>query len=75
MHQILTIDLIRYENDEMTNEEEVVFFQKLIDTGMAWTLQGHYGRQAQRYIEEGFCTDPRQGGTVTPTRKRSTRKA
>lgn len=55
MHQILTEDLIRYENDEMTNEEEVVFFQKLIDTGMAWTLQGHYGRQAQRYIEEGLC--------------------
>jgi hypothetical protein len=70
--QLLTEDLIRYENDEMTSEEEVVFFQKLIDTGMAWTLQGRYGRTAQRLIQEGRCTAPRQGGTVTPVGKGST---
>lgn len=62
MNQILTDDLIKYENDEMTSAEEVVFFQKLIDTGMAWTLQGHYGRTAQRFIEEGLCTQSRPGG-------------
>lgn len=55
MKQIKTEDLIKYENDEMTNEEEVVFIQKLIDTGMAWTLQGHYGRTAERFIKEGLC--------------------
>ena len=55
MNQILTEDLIKYEADDMTTEEEVAFFQKLIDTGMAWTLQGHYGRLAERFIEEGLC--------------------
>jgi hypothetical protein len=74
LKQIKTEDLIRYENDEMTNEEEVVFFQKLIDTGMAWTLQGHYGRIATALIKDGLCTDPRQGGTVTPIGKRSASK-
>lgn len=55
MIQILTKDIIRYEGSEMTKEEEVIFFQKLIDTGMAWTLQGHYGRNAQALIDEGLC--------------------
>ena len=55
MKAIKTEDLIKYENDEMTSEEEVVFFQKLIDTGMAWTLQGHYGRVATAMIKEGLC--------------------
>lgn len=55
MQQLKTEDIIKYEADEMTTEEEVVFFQKLIDTGMAWTLQGHYGRMAERFIEEGLC--------------------
>lgn len=55
MKQLKTEDLIRYENDEMTSEEEVVFFQMLIDTGMAWTLQGHYGRTAEHFIKEGLC--------------------
>lgn len=55
MTEIKTEDLIKYENDEMTDEEEVIFFQKLIDTGMAWTLQGSYGRRAEGLIEAGLC--------------------
>lgn len=55
MNEIKTEDLIKYENDEMTDAEEIVFFQKLIDTGMAWSLQGSYGRNAERLINEGLC--------------------
>jgi len=48
-------ELIRYENDEMSEEEIILFFQKLINNGMAWTLQGHFGRTATRLIEAGYC--------------------
>tara|TARA_X000001388_G_scaffold74110_1_gene66629 strand:- start:251 stop:430 length:180 start_codon:yes stop_codon:yes gene_type:complete len=44
-----------YESGEMTEDEIVEFFQQLIDSGMAWTLQGHYGRTAAYLIEQGFC--------------------
>jgi len=51
----LTNKIIRYENDEMTQEEEIEFFQELINTGMCWNLQGHYGRTALELIERGLC--------------------
>tara|TARA_B100001248_G_C27077844_1_gene316941 strand:- start:121 stop:297 length:177 start_codon:yes stop_codon:yes gene_type:complete len=47
--------IIAYENNEMTQEEVIEFFQELIDTGHAWRLQGHYGRTALRLIEYGYC--------------------
>ena len=56
MQQLKTDDVIKYEAGEMTREEEVSFFQKLIDTGMAWKLQGHYGRNAERLRREALCT-------------------
>jgi len=47
--------IMSYEADEMSQEEEISFFQELINSGMAWNLQGHYGRMAVRLIEEGLC--------------------
>ena len=38
------------------NEEELEAWQYLIDTGMAWKLQGWFGRTAKRLIDEGYCT-------------------
>ena len=32
------------------------FFADLIATGLAWRLQGHYGREAKRYIQNGLVT-------------------
>ena len=51
-------DIIAYENGDMQEEEMIQFFQGLIDSGAAWTLQGHYGRMAQNLIEDGVCTLP-----------------
>lgn len=41
---------------EADSEEQVIeAWQKLIDTGMAWQLQGWFGRQAMSLIDAGIC--------------------
>jgi len=52
---VSTNKIIDYESDEMTEEEMIIFFQELIDTGLAWRLQGHYGRTAASLIKRGYC--------------------
>lgn len=46
--------IMDYESGQMTGEEIIKFFQELIDSGMAWTLQGEYGRMAQTLIDQGL---------------------
>ena len=48
---------VRFENDEMEDDETIDFFQYLVDTGMVWRLQGNYGRMAQYLIEIGVVSD------------------
>lgn len=57
-HAKLLGDVVRYEAGEMDCDEIVQFFQFLVDSGMAWTLQGSYGRQAARLIADGKITPP-----------------
>ena len=45
-----------WENASMPFDKTIDMFQELIDTGMAWNLQGMYGRTAERLIHAGFCT-------------------
>ena len=41
------------------SEEQILeAWQYLIDTGLAWTLQGWFGRTAQHLINEGLCSAP-----------------
>ena len=47
--------IIQYENGDMSIDEIVSFFQELIDSGLCWRLQGHYGRMAKNLIEDGLC--------------------
>jgi len=41
------------------SEEQVIeAWQFLIDTGLAWKLQGWFGRTASHLIGEGICQEP-----------------
>ena len=42
---------------EADDEDQVLAaWQHLIDTGLAWRLQGSFGRMAAHLIEQGLCT-------------------
>ena len=44
-----------------TQEELIQAWQMLVDTGMAWKLQGWFGRTARDLIEEGLINPPGTG--------------
>jgi len=51
----LTEQLIAYECGNLTESETIQLFQHLIDSGVVYFLQGHYGRRAESLIELGLC--------------------
>ena len=51
-------DIIDYENGEMDGDQIIEFFQGLVNSGLAWQLQGSYGRTAMFLIEQGDITAP-----------------
>ncbi len=46
--------IIAYEQGELNDQEVVCLFAELVQSGMAWSLQGSYGRTALALIEEGW---------------------
>ena len=51
--------MLRFEGSEepdLSEQELAALFQHLVDTGLAWRLQGFYGRTAMDLIEAGFVT-------------------
>lgn len=50
--------IIDYESGTLEQDAAIEFFQHLVDSGLAWQLQGHYGRTAANLIAQGYV---RQG--------------
>ena len=51
----------------MTEKDYLDMWQYLVDTGMAWRLQGWYGRTASALLEQGLIHPPKK-----KTKKNST---
>jgi hypothetical protein len=52
-----------FDGIEHDEEELAGAWQHLIDTGLAWRLQGWFGRQAAALIEQGVCHARGEGAT------------
>jgi hypothetical protein len=50
-------NIIAYESGELADNDILILFSELIKNGMAWTLQGCYGRTAKALIEGGYISD------------------
>ena len=51
-------NIIAYEQGELDDDDTISLFQELINSGLAWQLQGHYGRTAMSLVDAGLCEMP-----------------
>jgi hypothetical protein len=47
--------VIQYESGELDDDTTIALFQSLIESGLAWSLPGNYGRTATELITLGLC--------------------
>tara|TARA_R100000278_G_scaffold116343_1_gene95644 strand:- start:18 stop:197 length:180 start_codon:yes stop_codon:yes gene_type:complete len=59
MSNVEAIDIAEGYRDAKDEAEYIAAWQQLIDTGLAWTLQGWFGRTAKYMIEQGYCHENR----------------
>lgn len=51
--------IIRYESGYITSKDELIEgFQRLVDSGLIWELQGMYQRKAMELISAGEIVEP-----------------
>ena len=58
MTNLEAIDIAEGYINAKNEEQYIAAWQQLIGSGLAWTLQGWFGRTAMRMIEEGVCNEP-----------------
>ena len=56
--------LIAYEEGQITEEQEVAFFEHLVETGTCWQLSGHYQRVGATLIEAGLIKPPERANAT-----------
>ena len=59
MSNLEAIDIAEGYTDAESEEQYLAAWQQLIDTGLAWSLQGWFGRSAIRLIAAGKCHENR----------------
>ena len=59
MSNLEAIDIAEGIAEVKSEEEYIAAWQQLIDTGLAWSLQGWFGRTAAHLIEQGLCHENR----------------
>lgn len=60
--QSITTMLMDFEDGSMGLHQTLELFSILIQTGLAWRLQGSYGRTARHLIDRGSLSED---GTIT----------
>ena len=57
MNAYLAVGIAEGFEEAESQEQYVEAWQYLIDTGMAWKLQGWFGRAARELIDRGICQE------------------
>lgn len=50
-HKDLLTEMINWEEGLLSEAGSIILFSELIKSGLAWQLQGTYGREAVSYVE------------------------
>lgn len=48
--------LMAYEDGQLDDSETIQLFAGLVKSGVAWSLQGSYGRTAASLIDQGYLS-------------------
>jgi len=69
-------NIMAYESGELSDKDTIKMFQRMVDTGQVWGLQGSYGRTANALIEQGLVKFPKKKttdfyGNPIPTHKQA----